>query len=126
MTYDEINEVLDTSDPESWARIEEGNCTYKSDPLLTIVPYGEPRDFNEKWATNHADSKAQTSEYEVRYGGSVICRKMLVSVDGGRATLPMPIIKTSKIRRKDYNFAQIVAPDNLDEYIERSHLSVEQ
>ena len=125
MTYDEINEILDTGDPESWARVEEGNCTYKNDPLLTIVPYGEPRDFNEEWATNHADSKAQTSEYEVRYGGSVICRKMLVSVDGGRATLPMPRRNTTIIPKKDYNFAQIVAPDDLDEYIERSHLSVE-
>ena len=117
MTYDEIMNILAEGDTDAWITIEEGHCTYKEDPLLTIV---------HSWATKHPDSKAVTSEYEVRYGGSVICRKVLVSVDGGRATLPMPIIKTQVIARKDYNFAKIVAPSDLDEYIKRSNLSVEK
>lgn len=126
MTYDEIMNILAEGDTDAWITIEGGHCTYKEDPLLTIVHSEDSRDFNESWATKHPDSKAVTSEYEVRYGGSVICRKVLVSVDGGRATLPMPIIKTQVIARKDYNFAKIVAPSDLDEYIKQSNLSVEK
>ena len=125
MTYDEIIKVLAEGNSKAWVTVEERHCTYKDDPLLTIVQSSESRSFNETWAVEHPDRNATTSEYEVRYGGSLVCHKTLVSVDGGRATLPMPIRNTSIIPRDEYNFAKIVAPNGLDEYIERSHLSVQ-
>ena len=125
MTYDEIINVLAEGNTDAWVTIEEGHCTYKDDPLLTIVHRKESRGFNEKWAIEHPDANATTSEYDVLYGGSLICHKTLVHVDGGRAALPMPTRNTTIIPRDEYNFAKIVAPDGLDEYIARSHLSVQ-
>lgn len=125
MTYDEIMNVLAEGNTDAWVTIEEGHCTYKDDPLLTIVPSDKSCGFSEKWAIEHPDRNAVTAEYEVLYGGSLICHKTLVSVDGGRATLPMPLRNTTTIPRSEYNFARIVSLDRLDEYIQRSNLTVE-
>ncbi len=103
--------------------------TYKNDLSLRIerADYDKSNNFNEDWATKHPDSQAKSVEYTVKYGSSFVARETLVSVDRGRATLPMPDVKTKKIVSSyDMNFAKIVdVGDRTDEYIERSGLTVQ-
>ena len=130
MTSEEINGILSSTTSEDWLVSEEtGAFTYKQDALLRIqqrpIDYHGDKFVGEDWATSkHPDSNAFKAIYDVYYGLSLITTKQLVNVDGGRATLPMPKIRTTVIPWRDYAFARIVASDRLDEYIERSGLTV--
>ena len=129
MTQKDINNILATSSQDEWIVDDEtGSFTYKNHLNLRIerAEYDKRNSFNEDWATQHPDPKAEKVEYTIKYGSSFVARKTLVSVDGGRATLPMPDVKTKKIVSKDdMNFAKIVDIGNrTDEYIERSGLTV--
>ena len=130
MTQKEVNDILATSSQNEWIVDDEtGSFTYKDDLNLRIerAEYDKSNSFNEDWATGHPDSQAEKVNYTVKYASSFVARKTLVSVDGGRATLPMPDVKTKKIvSSDDMNFAKIVdVGDRTDEYIERSRLTVQ-
>ena len=80
----------------------------------------------EDWANNHPDQKAVGYYYNLIYDGALIDRFILVSVDGARASIPVPDWKTKKIKRLDYVVGKIYdTMGTLDEYIKRSKLSVE-
>ncbi|WP_227541302.1 hypothetical protein, partial [Klebsiella pneumoniae] len=66
-------------------------------------------------------------QYTVNYGSSFVDRKTLVSVDGHRATLPMPASANDlTVTSADVNFAKIVdTGERVDEYILRSGLKVQ-
>ena len=130
MTQKEVTDILATSSQNEWIVDDEtGSFTYKDDLNLRIerAEYDKSNSFNEDWATGHPDSKAEKVNYTVKYASSFVARETLVSVDGGRATLPMPDVKTKKIvSSDDMNFAKIVdVSDRTDEYIERSGLTVQ-
>lgn len=130
MEYPELLRIIRESDKEDWLfNDERGIHTYKGDLNIRI----ERRDSDlqsdkftgEDWATNHPDPNAYRVIYELYYGSSFIEEKLLVSVDGHRATLPLPDIKTSEVDPEDYHFAKIVDQlDTLSEYMERSGLKV--
>ena len=130
MTVEEIRKILSSTSSSDWVIEEElGAYTYKQDVLLRIkkhpIDYHADKFSGEEWATSkHADSEAYRVVYNVFYGKSFIETKQLVAVDGCRAFLPMPTFGTNEIPYRDYLFAKIVAPDNLDEYIARSGLTV--
>ena len=108
---------------------ETGSFTYKNDLELHIkrADYDDYNSFNEPWAVRHPDSNACSVEYTVNYGSSFVDRKTLVSVDGHRATLPMPASATDlNVSSADVNFAKIVnIGDRVDEYIQRSGLTIQ-
>ena len=128
MEYAKLLEIIRESDKEEWLfNDERGVYTYKGDLNIRI----ERRDSDlksdkftgEDWATNHPDPNAYRVIYELYYGSSFIKEKLLVSVDGHRATLPLPDIKTREVDPEDYHFAEIVDQlDTLSEYMERSGL----
>ena len=130
MTVKEIEEILSSTSSSDWVIEEElGAYTYKQDVLLRIqkhpIDYHADKFSGEDWATTmHADSEAYRVVYDVFYGESFIETKQFVAVDGCRAFLPMPTFGTKVIPCRDYLFAKIVAPDTLDEYINRSGLTV--
>ena len=130
MTVEEIRKILSSTSSSDWVTEEElGAYTYKQDVLLRIqkhpIDYHADKFSGEEWATTkHADSEAYRVVYNVFYGKSFIETKQLVAVDGCRACLPMPAHGTNVIPYQDYLFAKIVAPDNLDEYIARSGLTL--
>ena len=130
MTVKEIEEILSSTSSSDWVIEEElGAYTYKQDVLLRIqkhpIDYHTDKFSGEEWATTmHADSEAYRVVYDVFYGESFIETKQFVAVDGCRAFLPMPTFGTKVIPYRDYLFAKIVAPDTLDEYINRSGLTV--
>jgi len=129
MTKNEVDEILSSTAQEQWIKDDEtGSFTYKNDLSLRIerANYETYDDFNEDWATKHADKIAKSVIYTVYYNNSFIERKMLVSVDGHRATLPLPRSATDlTVTREDVNFAKIVnINDRVDEYLRRSGLSI--
>jgi hypothetical protein len=120
---------LEESSQEDWIVDDEtGSFTYKNDLNLHIdrADYDSFREFNEPWATSHPDPHAASVEYVVKYGTSFVDKYTLVSVDGHRATLPMPkSINDLRVTKSDVNFAKIVDIGNrVDEYLGRAQLQV--
>lgn len=131
MKLDDVKEILAKSTQDDWVINDEtGSFTYKNDLNLHIerADYETFREFNEPWATSHPDPNAVAVEYVVKYGASFVEKHTLVSVDGHRATLPMPkSINDLRVSSSDANFARIVnIGDRVDEYLNRSQIRVDE
>jgi len=131
MKLDEVKKIISESDQSDWIVDDEsGSFTYKDDLNLHIerADYETYRSFNEPWATGHPDPSAQAVEYTVKYGTSFVEKHTLVSVDGHRATLPMPkSMNDLNVKASEVNFAKIVdIGDSVDEYLARSNLNVQE
>ena len=134
MTFEELLNFVPTTDPKlDWRGITKNwSSEYflKEDPRLRFrakfLDDGiQNENFVDKWANCHPDKKAIGYWYELHYDGAFIDRKILVSVDGGRASIPPPKPGTSVVSKNDYHFAKIHDTlETLDEYIQRSGLEV--
>lgn len=129
MTKHEVDKILETTTQDEWIVDDySGSFTFKNDLNLRIerAEFDTYEDFYEKWATSHPDKNAKSIMYTVFYNNSTVIRKMLVSVDGHRATLPLPKSPTElHVTKADVNFAKIVnILDTVDDYLDRSGLSV--
>ncbi len=130
MNHNDVIEILNQGNQSDWLYDDDtGSYTYRQNLLLRMESKEIDHDrdiFQEDWATRHPDASAYKETYKVFYGSSLISRMELVSVDGHRATLPMPKSSTNVIPLNEYRFAQIVDQGGrLDEYIKRSQLVVE-
>ena len=130
LTEDSIlNEIFDST-REDWNKEEFRDFfTYKHNILLTIEEKEESeRKFFQPWANRHPDKKAYFHEYEIKYDKTRVTSIYLVSVDGGRAYIPLPNIETNKVKDKHMKFANIIHsyPENINyEYVERSGLEID-
>lgn len=131
MKKSEVDKILAKSSQDEWIVDDEtGNFTYKKDLSLRIErpPYEDYMDekVEEPWATDNPDSNALAVEYIIKYNNSFVDRKVLVSVDGGRALLPYPkSVEELVVTEKSVNFAKLVSiVDRVDEYIRRSDFEV--
>lgn len=94
-------------------------CSYDNEDV-------QNKDFKEKWANNHPDPKATGYYFNLFYSATLLKRIILVSVDGGRALLPCPNSK-GVVRKFDYKIAELFdTTHTLDEYLNRSGLSIEK
>lgn len=81
--------------------------------------------FNEKWATNHPDKKATSYYCKTYFGLTIIRDDILVSVDGGRAFVPIPHYQSKTVDLLTYKIAKIIdQPNRTDEYMRRSGLTL--
>lgn len=130
MTYNEFMQTVRNSEPDQWIEHDtEGVHTFRGDLNIRIERQNSTRDndqFHEAWAQKHADPSTSRQYYGIYYGASLVEKFMLVAVDGGRASLPLPRAQTTVIPFADYQIARVVAENRLDEYIERSGLTVEK
>ncbi len=99
MGIDEILEFVQSSNAQAdWKLISTGivsEAALKEDPRLRVTVHHDERgvhedDFQEPWANGFPDPKARSYWAEITYDRAMIERLVLVSVDGGRAMLPMP------------------------------------
>jgi hypothetical protein len=131
MTYDQLKQLIHESSKGDWLFSDErGIYTFKNDLNLRIqrnpIDHVLDKFTGEDWATNHPDPVAYRVTYEIYYGASFVEYQLMVSVDGHRATLPLPDRSTQKVTADSYRFAQIVDQLNtLDEYMHRAKLEVE-
>lgn len=123
---DVISQV-ENSTKEDWYINENYERIFRPNPNIKIVSsdFEERSPFHEEWATKHPDSHAYLYQYSLYYNSSLLKKYDLVSVDGGRATLPIPRAGTNIVPRKDYRFALIINEGEMLEYIHRSGLIVE-
>jgi len=126
LVSDVISKV-ENSTKEDWYINEHDERILRSDPNIKIISsdFDERSPFHEEWATTHPDPHAYLYQYFLYYNSSLIKKYNLVSVDGGRANLPIPRAGTNIIPRKDYRFALIINERETLEYIHRSGLIVE-
>lgn len=131
MKLDDVKKILANSTQDEWIIDDEsGSFTYKDDLNLHIerADFETYREFNEPWAKAYPDPNAVAVEYVVKYGYSFVEKHTLVSVDGHRATLPMPkSINDLQVSSSEVNFARIVNVGNrVDEYLKRSNIRIKQ
>ncbi len=132
MTYEDAMNLVMSNSFDKWTYFDEiGEFVLKSDVNLRIKRSEidkEMDSFNESWAVNHPDPHAYKRTYTIYYNNSQIDQFYLVSVDGLRATIPMPKVGTTAISKRNYLLAQAVNinDERLDEYIKRSGLEVEK
>jgi hypothetical protein len=136
MTYQEILDfILTTNAKEDWHGTSTSISSehfLKEDPRLRFKARQTEEgiqndDFRESWANSHPDSHATGYWHELYYDGDFIERFILVAVDGARAMLPPPDIKTKKIEPLNYRIAEIFDLLNtLDDYIHRSKLELSE
>ncbi|MBG2836747.1 hypothetical protein [Proteus terrae] len=135
MTYEEIIKFIPTTNPSTdWNGISKEWASehfLKEDPRLRFrakyIDDGIQCDnFTENWANIHPDPHAIGYWYDLYYDGAFLDRFILVSVDGGRANIPPPDLRTNTIKLFNYHIGKIHDSMNtLDEYISRSGLTVE-
>ncbi len=131
MKFTEVQQILATSSQDDWiVDVESGSFTYKNDLNLNIeqADYDPNIKFNQPWATEHPDNDAVAIDYNVKYGSSFVDKRTLVSVDGHRASLPIPhSIDDLRVRASDFNFAKIVGSSvQIDEYMKKCKLVVDK
>lgn len=136
MKFNELIQTIHDSLPEHWQKSYSGLSDnevffYTQDVNLRIETSSEDivvKNFQEEWANKHADTSASSYSYKIYYGNTLIKSVVLVTVDGGRATLPIPKIKSNVVNSFDYKIAQIIEPfaHSLDEYMKLSDLVVEK
>ncbi len=137
-----IEKTIIASDPRSdWNTITENSKTitsYKKDMNLRFeVKYEEDgiqsENFNEPWANSFPDPSATGYWCGLYYGATLIQRFILISVDGGRALLPLPKTRSGDtifpnlVLPLDYKVAQIHdSLDTLQEYMSLAGLYVKE
>ena len=140
MSASEMLEFIKTTNPKSdWKRIPTNWAveTYLiEDPRLRFrYRFDEEgihdRQFQEPWANKHPDPKATSYWCYLYYDSALIDRYVLVSVDGGRALIPLPRqrieneIYFSGITKLEFQIGKIHDYlETLDEYMERCNLTV--
>ncbi len=132
MTYDELIQFIQSTDPvNDWHSIDRELVEerfLKEDPRLRIVTKIiddgiHNDDFREEWANRHPDPNAKSYYYNILFDGNFIHRLILVSVDGHRATLPIPNLQTMRVNSFDFKIAQIFDSLNtLEDYMRRSQI----
>ena len=109
--------------------------TYKNDVNLRIeINYNDEgiqnESFVEPWANCFPDERARGYWCDIYFGLSLIERTILVSVDGGRAMLPIPREQDESgnyviVKPFDYKMAEIFdSLDTLFDYFHRSGLKL--
>ena len=134
MSHEELLDfILTTSHENDWETVNiewTQDKFLKEDPRLRVrVLYTDEgcvnNDFKEDWANKHPDPKASSYGHDILYDGNILKRVTLVSVDSGRATLPLPDRQTLELKSElDYKIASLFNQGSeLDEYIQRSGLT---
>jgi len=130
--------ILDCDPQEDWEKVSTDTSSIavnKRDVnLRLLISYLEEgkqcENFQEEWANRHPDPRATGYWCDIYYGATHVFRNILVSVDGGRAKLPLPRQRGADERLTevlpfDYRIAQIFdSLGTLDEYMARSGLTL--
>lgn len=127
MSYDEVMLTIEQSNKDQWVYNDhKGIYTYKPNVDIRIEEErgNEPKPFCAKWANEHLNPSANQKIYSIYYNCSFIKDFILVSVDGGRAMLPIPEAGSDLISKINYQYASIIDEGELDDYITRSNLKV--
>ena len=122
---DIINTIMESDPIKDWTRLQNSSKSVIYSDLnvnLRIESSLEDsdiqcQDFKESWATKFPDKKAVGYYYNVWYANTLMFRVILVTVDGGRASLPLPdSFKGMQAKPFDKKIAEIENGINDDYY----------
>jgi len=132
LSTDEILHVIQESSPTDWdlsSNQDAEIAVFKKNPSLRIETkhtdeFIHNDDFREKWANGFPDPHATSYYYHVYFGATRLKEFILVSVDGGRALLPLPkSVKELSVEPIQYKIATIFDRfGTCDEYMEMAGL----
>jgi hypothetical protein len=135
MELSAIFKTLIKSDAEDWHRVSmqtgrELAC-WRGDVNLRIETsiddaHVQNDNFFAEWANKNPDQSAKGWFYDLYYNCTLVHRFVLVSVDGARASLPLPRSGTMDVPQLTYRVAEIFDAGGLGEYFPRSGLVVEK
>ncbi len=131
-----LNAVMSSDSKDDWERVTSNSnketVFFKKNVNLRFkMEYTEAGtqcdDFKEPWANKHLDASAVGYWSQLYYCATHIDSYVLVSVDGGRALLPLPNSRNDLVvKRRFYKVAQIHDYlGSLDQYMVRSGLNLE-
>ena len=84
-------------------------------------------DYHDPWANKFPDPRATGFWVDITYDRAIFERKILVSIDGGRAMIPSPDSpQTLRISKLDFVIAQLfnASESNLNDYLQRTGITV--
>lgn len=132
LTIDEILEVVADSSPDDWNVSFDDDAeiaVFKTNSSLRIETrhtdeFVHNDDFYEKWANKFPDPHARSYYYHVYFGATRLRKIIFVSVDGGRALLPLPNYAMDlSVKPIRYKIALIFDRfDSCDKYMKRAGL----
>jgi hypothetical protein len=136
MTIDQLLQLVELSSAATdWMVFTSDTTTEaasKEDPRLRVTVHHDERgihqeDFREPWANGFPDPKAVSYWADITYDRALIDRRVLVSVDGGRAMLPMPQSRVDlKVNKLHYRIAELLdGMSTLPDYFSRAGLRVD-
>ena len=137
MTLRDIVETVSASEAEDWHVIggvadhdalHLGSAVYIPNPLIT-VQWGQviQEDYDMPWTRLFTDKHATSSLVDVFYAGAMVFRNVMVTVDGGRVTLPIPHDLELSVPAGEVRFIKVVDRfengfGEFDEYFRRGGL----
>jgi len=135
---DQLNEITSNMETggkkdEHWIELNSHHTTavYRPDIAITIsFGMSWQKDFDEPWAKKCPDPHASGYYVDVYYYGALVYRDVYVTVDGGRAKLPIPKSRTELIVPQGYHqFIRLInsiqgPPSQYDEYFGRVGLQI--
>jgi len=136
LVFDDIIEaVMDAPTDKSWetvhSPIEPPIYIFKTDVRIRIESprHGVDREgdeFFEEWMSHLPNKSGSKSIYYLYFNSTILKKVMLVSVDGGRAEVPIPKAKDNlQIKSSfDLKIAQIVDGGQLNSYLDRLNLTI--
>lgn len=134
MAYDEILDFIAASDSNNdWKWIETNwaqEAFLKQDPRLCIRVRLDDvgihdKEYIESWANKGPGLTSTSYWYDLSFDGALIERFTLVSLDDGKAELPLPDPGTLEVDPLVYKVGQIFDEHNtLDEYMNKCGLRV--
>lgn len=110
MTYDEFMNIMYTTSPEDWTYDDDlGRYVYKHNIAITIKKDRDrDQSYHEDWTKRFADKKAYNEQFFLQYNGVTVKPFYCVSVDGYRAYLPFPHLKSGTVDPQDYRLVCIL------------------
>lgn len=134
MTLQEVENLMFNSTRDDWK-----SCSVAGVYVLTFIhnisiqlrqeENDELERFSEPWANSFPDRNAYRDIYVLYFNSSPITKYFFVSVDGGRASLPIPksqenLVVTSQM----YNLGRVVNSNEHDyeAYFQRAKLKIEE
>nr|BFD58106.1 hypothetical protein CKG001_02130 [Bdellovibrio sp. CKG001] len=130
MNYTDFKRHIYGSSASDWLYDDDkGIYTFKNDLNITIRADRSDidRSFTEPWHQGLPDPTAYRTIYELYYGSSYVDYELVVNVDGGRASIPLPEEGYGNpwITTDQKAFGEIIDRLNtLSEYLRRCNVSV--